>query len=100
MGNKIPFGLQVTPYGWPLMAGAFISFVHYAILDESFQRDFHEDTGLNIMSVIPKSTMGGLVDEATGYTHDILSRFMEWLTINHWGVENEYDGQAGLTKGG
>ncbi len=64
---------------------AWRDFIVYAWHDKSLRRAFTKSTGVSLDAV--KST--SLSDYIVGGTPTTgLSAFVDWVTINHWGVES------------
>lgn len=79
----MPLGMSKTPMGWPLMAQAYIDFAMWAISKEEFVQEFEADTGLSYS--VPKTGLDKMIGDSTGYGKSIISAFLDWLTVNHWG---------------
>lgn len=87
MNETKPFGMTVTPYGWPVMHQAFVDFISFAIDKEEFREAFKKDSGIDLDAVVPKTPLDAMIDEASGFRDSIFTAFIEWVTKNHWGVE-------------
>ena len=75
------------PVGWPLMKDAFLDFVSHSKGQKKIRMEFKEATGNDLKSLITKNGLEAMIDEATGYTEDILKQFIDWLIVNYWGEE-------------
>lgn len=83
MKDDLPLGMTITPLGWPMMAQAYIDFALFASAQEDFVFEFERDTGVKYFS--PQTTLDKMIDEETGREKFLLSAFLDWLTVNHWG---------------
>lgn len=79
----MPLGMTVVPWGWPTMAQAYIDFGLWAIGQQDFLLSFERETGLKY--VPPKTGLDRLIDDASGTPRIIIGKFLDWLTVNHWG---------------
>lgn len=67
---------------------AWRDFVHYAWHDKDLRAAFTAATSVTLEAERPLSTIAKLVDAATGAKTDAAAAFVDWITINHWGVEH------------
>lgn len=69
---------------------AWRDFIHYAWHDRDLRAAFMAETGVSLDAERPLTAMERLVDNATGYVPpgDAAQRFIDWITIHHWGVES------------
>lgn len=86
--------LKLQPMGMPYMLPAWLGCVHWAIGDDSIRKLFKEDTGYDVTSLVGRSPIEEMVDQATGRDREVLIRFCDWVTENIWGIEGvEYNEQ-------
>lgn len=81
----MPLGMTKTPEGWPIMADSFLSFAFYAIGKAEIVEEFENETGNKFDSIFAKTSIEMMIDKATGNTNKMLSKFMDWLVVSHWG---------------
>lgn len=81
----MPLGMTKKPIGWPMMAQAYIDFALFATGKPEFIKAFEDETG--IIYKQPKCGLDELIDTATGQKEFVISNFLDWLTVNHWGEE-------------
>lgn len=79
----MPLGMSKVPMGWPVMAQAFIDFAMWAIGQPGFLKAFEESTGIKYRP--PRDGLEKMIDDVTGANKHIVSQFLDWLTVNHWG---------------
>lgn len=91
MDIELPKGMTRIPEGWPKMADAYFSFVMYSMNSKDVRLVFREDTGLDIMTLVKVTAIEKLIDETSGYTDSILSKFLDWITIKYWGEAERKD---------
>ncbi len=94
MKTDLPFDLKVTPVGWgnPLMEQAYIDFIRWAVGVNGFIDEFKKDTGFDLLSLVDRKPLEIIIDKTTGYDNEFkskLNEFIEWLTINHWGLDSD-----------
>ena len=77
--TKIPFGNQE----------AFFSFAVYAIDKSEIINQYKDETGVDLNDLVTRTALDKVIDESTGYTNELMSKFLDWLVINHWGEEDD-----------
>lgn len=70
----------------PIMAGAWIGSLRYALTREDMMAAFRADTGNTWQP--GKTTIDRMIDEATGADFDFLKAFAKWHNANVWGEED------------
>jgi len=92
MPTPLP-GMTVTPdkFGtdaWEILLGGFwASLCEYLISQPEARAAFKADTGKNLDSLVNRSQLDEMIDNATGYQSEIMAAWCDWVTVNHWGVE-------------
>jgi hypothetical protein len=81
-------GMQTTPYGMPLMAGAWIDCLLWAAVNDDMARQFNERTGKSLDALRSKG-IARMIDEATGYQRATFIAFADWFTEHVWGEEGK-----------
>ena len=81
----MPLGMSKVPLGWPMMAQAYIDFAMWVFGKTEFLEAFKTETGITF--VPPKNGLERMIDDATGAGKSFISKFLDWLTVNHWGEE-------------
>jgi len=87
MWPTLPPGMSKTPYGWPTSAPAFYDFSLFAIEDAECRCAFFKETGKSLDEIANATQLERLIDEATGHTNTVISAFLDWLVVNHWGED-------------
>jgi hypothetical protein len=80
-------GMKLTPFGWPLMADAYLGLVYFLVGKPEWRDQFKADTGMDIERVLCGRGIEAMVDKATGYDQAVVARFADWVTEFHWGDE-------------
>lgn len=70
----------------PIMAGAWLGSVRYALGREDVMAAFRSDTGFHWTP--GKSVLDRMVDDATGVPVAFLQAFAKWHNEHIWGEEN------------
>ena len=65
---------------------AWRDFVLFAWAEPNIRAQFTAATGLRVTPAT--SPIDVLVDDATGATASVLTKFVEWVTREHWGIEH------------
>ena len=73
--------------GEDYMAGAWLGLIIYAASNADMRLKFHNDTGYDLNSVLKAVGLTKMIDEATGYTKDVMIKWCDWVTENLWGEE-------------
>ena len=82
----LPFeGMKIEPYGWPLMAGAYMGLLYWVAGQPEARQAFKAETGHNLDRVLWGRGMAQMVDKATGYDKAVVASFADWVTVNYWG---------------
>ncbi|WP_454915007.1 hypothetical protein [Xanthobacter sediminis] len=68
------------------MAIAWRDFIKWASTEKDLVAQFNSETGRRFM-VHPRSPLEALVDAATGRASDDAEAFIEWVTVNWWGLD-------------
>lgn len=76
-----------TPYGEDYLFPGWLSCVRASISMPDFVKQFKDDTGIDILSVIHSRGLTKMIDEATGYDKVAITKWADWVTLNLWGVE-------------
>jgi len=84
---SLPFGMTKTPYCWPAMAGAFMSCAVWAASKEEIVKAFEKDTGWDVRTVVLRSSIEKMVDEATGRDREFLGKWYDWVAENIFGED-------------
>jgi len=69
----------------PLMAGAWLGSIRYALTRDDIMATFREETGFHWKP--GKTVMDRMVDDATGVPVEFLKAFAKWHNENIWGEE-------------
>jgi hypothetical protein len=80
-------GMETTPMGMPLMAGAWIGLLSWALTKEEIVESFKAETGYDIMDVLNSRGINRAIDEATGHTKAAAIAWADYVTRNLWGEE-------------
>ena len=87
--NDLPIaGMTKTPYGWPLVAAAYIGCLKWAISNADVKSAFNIETGIDINSLINGSPLDQMIDDASGRTQEKLARFADFVTDRIWGTDD------------
>lgn len=89
MKEELPSGMTKIPYGWPLMAGAFIGAAEYLGKQEGIFEDFQKDTGHDMSFLLNRTGLDKIIDQATGIEKELFGAYLDWIVINHWGEEGD-----------
>lgn len=65
---------------------AWRDFLFWAWNEPEMRAQFTEKTGIEIQSIT--TPINAAIDAATGASKSVASRFIEWATRDHWGVEH------------
>ena len=88
-------GMTVTPEffssdAWDcLYSGAWGSLCAYLIEKPEIRESFRKETGKDLNSIVGRSPIEAMVDQATGYNAEIMAAWCDWVTVNFWGVETD-----------
>ncbi len=80
-------GMKSRPYGEHYMAPMWAACVKWALSEKDARDRFAEETGFNISSLVNRSPMDRMIDQATGYEAEVLAAFCDWVTTEFWGTE-------------
>lgn len=69
----------------PVMAGAWISCLQWAITHDEIMKQFTADTGISYSA--PRSGLERMIDDATGIKGEVVVKFVDWFNANIWGWE-------------
>lgn len=61
------------------------SFIDLAWRDPDARKEFTAATGTILDE--QRSPMARMIDDATGYGDSVVAKFVEWMTVEHYGVE-------------
>jgi hypothetical protein len=84
-------GMTVVPYGLPLMGGAWLACLEWALTEPKLREKFHEDTGYDLSRLVNRAPIERMVDEATGFEKSVMAAWCDWATVNVWGVDGDED---------
>lgn len=84
MTRKAPAHIRTTADA--LNAIAWRDFLLWAWNEPEMRAQFTAKTGIDIQSVT--SPINAAIDAATGVRESVASRFIEWATREHWGVQD------------
>ena len=79
--------MKHKPYGEDYMVGAWMDFLFFLYRQEWARNEFKTETGIDIRGVLLSGGINKMIDEATGFTRDAVIKWADWVTLNHWGVE-------------
>lgn len=65
---------------------AWRDFLLWAWNEPEMRAQFTAKTGVKIQSVT--APINAAIDAATGATSSLASQFIEWATLEHWGIEH------------
>lgn len=82
-------GMTVMPYGLPLMADAWGSFVVWAAKNKGWLDEFKAETGNDLEGLVGGSPLDAMIDEATGHKAAVFAAWCDWITKTQWGVANQ-----------
>ena len=84
-------GMTITPYGWgdPLLSGAFMACVNWAASEKSIMDAFEKETGMNLNRLVGRSPITMMVDDATGFSRDLVAKWFDWVAVNVWGDDSD-----------
>ena len=68
------------------MAAMWGSFLRWALSEPKMVEAFERETG-HTFPAAPKSAIEAMVDEATGRMGGTMEAFVEWATVNQWGLD-------------
>lgn len=80
-------GMTATPYGFPMLAGAWAAFIVWAARDPDIRNRFRDETGHRPDVPMAGSPIEAAIDAATERERIGLIAFCDWATVNLWGVE-------------
>lgn len=87
--NTLPIeGMTKIPYGWPIVAAAYIGCLKWAISNADVRSAFNIETGIDIGSLINDSPLEQMIDDASGRTQENLARFADFVTDRIWGTDD------------
>ena len=87
MKEDLPCGMTKMPFG--SRGYDFFSFAVYAIGKDEIVEQYKMETGVDLRKLVPKTVLDKMIDGATGYSNETMSKFLDWLVVNHWGEEKE-----------
>lgn len=67
------------------MAVAWAGFVQWAAKQPDILERFEAETGMSFRP--PASGLEVMIDDATGYRNAVAERFVEWTTVEMWGLD-------------
>ena len=82
-------GMKLLPVGMPLMFEAWMGCVVWAASQEEHRGVFKKETGLDLESLLKRSTLDAMIDKSSGYESHVLASFCDWVTERVWGEEIE-----------
>ena len=84
-------GMKVTPYGWgdPILSGAFLACANWAASENDAMSAFEKETGLNLNRLAGCSPITAIVDDATGFSRDLVAKWFDWVALNVWGDDSD-----------
>lgn len=94
MAMKVPIeGMKALPYGWPLMAGAYMGLLQFLITQPEAREAFKADTGMDVTRALGfgVSPLDRMVDKATGHDKAVVAAFADWVTETQWGDGSDPD---------
>ncbi len=94
-------GMKVIPYGWgdPFLSGAFMECAKWAASEKEVMDTFESETGKSLNRLVGRSPITIMVDDATGFSRDLVASWFDWVALNVWGEEeNETSQEAGTTE--
>lgn len=62
-------------------------FLRFELNDPDARKAFTEATGIALLPPV-RNAIEAAIDRACGGNDDALGRFVEWVTVNVWGLEN------------
>lgn len=75
----------------PIMIGAFIGCVKWALGTDEIRKSFEKETGLTFSFFNNRSPLEAKIDRACGREKEIFAAFADWVTVNIWGREEPGD---------
>ena len=88
-------GMKVVPeyFGteaWEILHGGMWATLCEFMLEKPGAIDaFERETGLKMRSLVPRSPMDALVDQASGYRDTVMAAWCDWVTKNCWGEKGK-----------
>lgn len=84
-------GMAVTPYGWgdPILSGAFMGCVNFATRQQQLVDQFEQESGLKLSRLVAASPIEKMVDDATGFSRELVAKWFDWVALNVWGDGSE-----------
>jgi hypothetical protein len=61
-------------------------FLKFALSEPKMRKAFTDATGVAFLSP-PKNAIEAMIDDASGARDDVIAKFVEWVTREHWGIE-------------
>ena len=89
--DDLPIAGMKTPYGWPLMAGAYVGLLFWVVGVPEAREQFKTDTGHDLDRVLLGRGLPAMIDKATGYDKDVVRMFADWVTETCWGDGTDPD---------
>lgn len=82
-------GMTKIPYGWddPLLCGAFVACVSWALTENDAVKAFAEHTGTNLRTVVPMTPIERMIDDATGHRRAVFVSFCDYIAEFIWGLD-------------
>lgn len=95
-------GMKVTPFGWgdPLLSGAFMACVKWAVSEKEVTDAFEKETGLSLTRLVGRAPITVMVDEATGFAQDLIAKWFDWVATNIWGDDESDPNESGFNEEG
>lgn len=79
--------MELRPFGEDYMFPAWMACVVSIAQNPGAVKQFKEETGHDLESVMKARGMAALIDNATGHAETVLAAWCDWVTLNVWGVE-------------
>lgn len=71
------------------MVGAWMGLVEWAITLKHVVAFFKQDTGYDLMDALGSRGINKTIDEATGYTRQVVTAWADYITERLWGLEGQ-----------
>ena len=84
-------GMKVVPaFAYdPLMMGAWVSCMSWAIGKPEIRDEFKAETGHDIDSIVMARGIDRMIDEETGHAREVFAAWSDWATIRFWGTDED-----------
>lgn len=73
----------------PIMIGAFVGCVRWALGDDKIRKSFEKETGLTFSFLHNRNPIDAMIDKASGREAEIFAKFADWVVVNIWGREDD-----------